>query len=469
MAMAELIHEIEDPFNHLPPAPPPSPEAQRTTTALFDGTLTGPLNLCRDDFADLDQILQQTRMTSRNALFTVPERSSQSYNPPDEDSDEDEFGFPASPKKRMCNSPCSFPEGYNIQNSDTYASAKFTSSSVPHSNSKHRHRSPIHSRRSPVHSRSPPLLTVPKLNDSPPLAKSPQQTSPHSIPLSENGLRVGSCQPTHGFNTSFSPPRQMGMLSKSFDLHNVQAFEEIADPNLPKVRPMRAYTAGASNQEEKVTRPRTRKLSLKRTKDERDRDSDLQFSFEYSYTSTGSSDDTSDWLVVTPDPTTNLPLGKKACPVPLPASTTSFPLNFANSNYMDPSLASSLPPVHQNSIHQPIISSVFNPPVPMDQQPPSLVSMESVQMMDTSDSLKLDSIDSMECGSEQLHSYVGMDMQSDNPPASHYHDPHSIFTPPTTLRSHSSENHYAPSRHSYIQNTNESTEQDLSSNISRSL
>ncbi len=456
MAMAGLIQEIEDPLPHFPPAPPPSPEAQRACNIFEIPTSAfNPLDMRQKDFADLDLILSQTQNSSRNPfLETVHERE----NP---FADEDEYGFPASPKKRICNSPCSLPDGYNIQSNEFHSGGKLTSSSLPHTKATRHHRSP-------VHSHSPPLLNVPSSNSPPPLNQSFHQTSPYSIPphKPENGFEISNFQPVHSYNPSLSPPSQLGMLSKSFDLHNVHAFETNSElALLPNVRPRRAYTLDAGSKKEEASRNRRRKISLKRTKEERD--SDLQFSFEYSYTSTGSSEE-SDWLVVTPDTTASLPLGKKACQTIPISPPPSFPLNFANSSFMDPSVASNLPPS----------TSIFNPPTPtlyysqFDQQPPSLVSMDSsVQMMDTGDtSLRFDSIDSMECGGDQFHSFVEMDTQTENGHPSHYHTTHSTLYPPTPLRSHSSEDRYAPTRHSFIQGASSlCTEQDVSNSISRSL
>ncbi len=454
--MAGLIQEIEDPLPHFPPAPPPSPEAQPRACNIFTipTSAFNPLDMRQNDFADLDLILSQTQNSSRNPfLETVHERE----NP---FTDEDDFGFPASPKKRICNSPSSFPEGYSSGDVRQSSSAgKFTTStSLPYSKTTRQHHSP-------VQFHSPPLLNVPTSNTSPSSSnQSFHQTSPYSIPSQkpENGFEIAGSFQLAGSSRHLSPPpsQQRGALSKSFDLHNVHPFETASE--LPDVRPRRAYTLDANSKErEEASRHRRRKISVKRTKE--DRDSDLQFSFEYSYTSTGSSEE-SDWLVVSSSDKMGTPyLGKIAYPnIP---STTSPPLslNFSNS-YRDPSSIVSNLPTDE--------ATIFYPPTPtqFEQQQPT--SMDSVQMMDIGEtSLKLDSIDSMDCGpGDQANCLLtDMDIQTG---LSHPHPTHTTLAPPTQLRSHSSEDRYASvNRHSFVPNISQFTEQDSVSfsSISRSL
>ena len=467
MAMAELvIHDTEDPRMQYPRAPPPSPEAQqRSLGSIFEipASAFGPLDLRQQDFAvALDFILTQTDTSRANSnsspLSTVPERGSPCANYLTEDED-DYIGFPGSPKKRVCNSPCSFPEGYEPQlSTDT------------HSQSTRHRRSPVHSNSLPSsrNSNSPPYVQQ----------RSPhslQQTGPYFIPqkLCEtmNGFGSGrhtpNNTPVHSYNPALSPPSHVGMLSKSFDLHSMNPFH--IDTDLPEPR-TRSYTLGAPKLEDDMSH-RKRKISLKRTKDERD--SELQFSFEYSYASTGSSEE-SDWLVVDRDTTTTLPLGKKACQDPQSNSQvhvpTHLPLTFAHTDpnhiqssleqlkYTYPaeprtdlsSLAQNLNSDYSNSVFNSSNQGVpavrpasINAGASTDHQPPSLTSVDSVQMMDVCDtSLRLDSLDSMECGpSEQLPS---MDMQTSNCP--------SIRLPleqaPQIGRSHSS----GATRHSFFEN-----------------
>lgn len=439
--MAGLIQEIEDPLPHFPPAPPPSPEAQPRACNIFEipASAFNPLDMRQNDFADLDLILSQTQSSSRNPfLETVHERE----NP---FADEDDFGFPASPKKRICNSPSSFPEGYNIKQSNE-GGGKFTSTSLPYSQTTRQHHSP-------VHFYSPPLLTVPKSN-SPPTSQSFHQTSPHLIPSQkpENGFEnAGNYRPTHNYHSNLSSPSQFSMLSKSFDLHNVHPCEMASELSLPNVRPRRAYTLDASAKErEEASQNRRRKISVKRTKDERD--SDLQFSFEYSFTSTGSSED-SDRLVLASNQMESSFLGQKTCQnVP-----TSPPLllDFSNS-FRDPS-------------NLPTNPTIFYPPTSsqIDQQP---TSMDSVQMMDTGDtSLKLDSIDSMDCGGDMSNCYIDMDTQTG---FTHPHTLHTTLYPPSQLRSRSSEDSYSSSvRVGFVPTVNSlcPEQQFMSNNISKSL
>ena len=459
--MAELyIHEIEDPLAHFPPAPPPSPEAHRAKSGFFDG----PLDLRREQFPALDLIWSQCQNSTKSSspLSTVPERGSP-FGSSSLTAEEDEYGFPASPQKRMCNSPSSFPEGYDVDNNEFHSSNTLNSSVLSTLNSVRPHRSP-------VHSHSPPLLSVSNSN-SPPFVQnqSLQQTSPYSIPNKAlNGFETSSFQPAHSYNPSLSPHSHLGMLSKSFDLHDVHPFQMTSDTILPEVRPRRAQTLDTTKLEKESSQNRRRKMSLKRTNEERD--SDLQFSFEYSYTSTGSSEE-SDWLVVTRDTTGTLPQGKKACQNHTPA----LPLSYTSPTHTTSTIEASVPPRQP----QPPVSNFFPQTIPsvyaqspLTEQPPSLMSMESVQMMDTGEtSLRLDSLDSMECGGggEQLPSFTEMDTQYPNTQASHPHTTHStLFSPPTTLRSHSSEERYALNRHSFVQSSKGGTEQGTNS-ISRSL
>ena len=468
MAMAELVvHEIEDSLSHFPPAPPPSPEAQRTRNTFFEipASAFGPLDLRRQDFASLDLILSETQPSAKSCspLSPVPERGiplEVSFN------EEDEFGFPASPKKRICNSPCSFPEGYDIDNDESHSGAVFNHSvfsSVARSKSTRHHRSP-------VHSYSPPHLAVSN-SHSPPLTQgqSLQQTSPYSIPSkTENGFRTNDFLPANSPNPTYSPPHaQLNALSKSFDLHDVCPFQMSSDPIFPEVRARRAHTLDTTKLEIESSQQRRRKISLKRTNQERD--SDLQFSFEYSYASTTSSEE-SDWLVVTQDTTTNFPQGKKPCQ----NHTPSLPLAPTNTHFTESPLGGTLPPrppPSVSSIFTQVTPSALHTPSPLTEQPPSLMSMDSVQMMDTGEtSLRLDSFDSMECGGEQLLSYTEMDTQYTSTQAPHLHTPHLTLSPPfVPLRSHSSEERYTSSnRHSFVQNFKGGSEENTNS-LSRSV
>ena len=478
MAMAELvIHDTEDPRMQYPRAPPPSPEAQqRSLGNIFEipTSAFGPLDLRQQDFAvALDFILTQTDTSRTNSnsspLSTVPERGSPFANYLTED-DEDYIGFPGSPKKRVCNSPSSFPEGYDSQlSNDTTTS---------HSQST-RHR------KSPSHSNSPPSS---RNSNSPPYVqqRSPhslQQTSPYFIPQKPgetmNGFGSGrftpNNTPVHSYNPILSPPSHVGMLSKSFDLHNMNPFHTDRDTDLPETR-IRSYTLGAPKPDEDLNQ-RRRKISLKRTKDERD--SELQFAFEYSYASTGSSEE-SDWLVVDRDTTATLPLGKKACQDPQTNSQVSslLPLTVAHSDpnhvhhsleqlrYTCPSeprtdlslLTQSLnsdysrfnPSTQELAILNTVRPSssanntVYNTGSYTDQQPLSIASVEMMDVCDTS--LRLDSLDSMECGpSDQLHS---MDTQTPSIRLPPELPPQNIVPPSIIGRSHSSE----ATSHSFVDN-----------------
>lgn len=397
--MAELVfHDTEDTHTQYPRAPPPSPEAQqRSLGSVFEIPDRGfdPLDLRQQDFAvALDFVLTHNDVSRANSnpspLSTVPERDSPCNNDLTED-DEEYLDCPGSPTKRVCNSPCSFPEGYDSQLTSTHQ----------------------YSWTSPLRSHSPPSLSS-RSSNSPAHANtfSVEQTSPYSIPQNTYGMSTGYGREismsrnvaVSSDNCALSPPPQVSMLSKSCDLPSACPLDDGLDAMVTECR-TRSYTLGTSNLEEH-TNQRRRKVSLKRTKEERD--CELQFSFEYS---NGSSEE-SDWLLVDQD-TTALPIEKKACQ-PRPSSRLDFDINNIHQHFMYPPEHSASPNHHGYHshhgyqtcsshattqdpayLHTAALLSVHT----ASQLPPPLVHVDSEQLMDTCDAeTRLDSLDSMECG-----------------------------------------------------------------------
>lgn len=324
MAMAEVYRpESDDRLSPYPRAPPPSPEAQHRTLegifelppSMFDKGFGIDLRRRDFDFSESDDYFPPSPPVHEPSTVrrSSPKRAASS------DTDDSDYEQPGSPMKRMCSAPSTMPNSFEVQGfqpglltSTTSASgdssllqpvstgdikvsipnfsklAAFNSHSSEHAHS--------HS-----HSTSPTLFQQQHQN---------QQTmsSPYSIPPRS----TGSVTPTHKPTTQ--PYDSSHLLSRSFDLHNVQShfpanFEVTPPP--PEVRPTRAHTLDASTYSHESPIIRTRKVSLKRNFGELESEPNLQFPFDYSYSSTGSSGE-SDWVVIESD-LSSYPQGKKAC------------------------------------------------------------------------------------------------------------------------------------------------------------
>ena len=319
MAMAEVYRpESEDHLSPYPRAPPPSPEAQHRTlggifefpSEMFDGF---GIDLRRRDFdfSENDEDVSSPPVyESTTVQRSSPKRAASS------DTDDSDCEGPGSPMKRMCSAPSTMPNSFEVQGFNPHLLASTSSGCAnllqPISTSNIKVSIPNFSELAAFSSHSPehnPTLSHSHTTSPTPfLQQHPQHTSPYSIPPRS----TGSVTPTHQPTTY--PHDSSHLLSKSFDLHNVQshfpAHFEVTPPP-PEVRPTRSRTLDASNYAHETPIIRTRKVSLKRNYGELESDPNLQFAFDYSYSSTGSSGE-SDWVVIESD-LSSYPQGKKAC------------------------------------------------------------------------------------------------------------------------------------------------------------
>lgn len=326
MAMAEVYRpESEDRLSPFPRAPPPSPEAQhRALGGIFEfprGVFEKGfgLDLRRRDF----DFIENDELTSPVQEPTTVRRSSPK-RAASSDTDDSDFEQPGSPMKRMCSAPSTMPNSFEVHGFQPSLLASSTSLgngnllqpvssgdikvSIPNFSelAASKSRSPEHAH-SHSHSTSPPLFQQ----------QHHQVTSPYSIPPRSNGSATPTHQPLSEAHYDTSH-----LLSKSFDLHNVQshfpANFEVTPPQPPEVRPTRSRTLDTTSFTDSPAL-RTRKVSLKRNYNELESDPNLQFPFDYSYSSTGSSGE-SDWVVIEND-LSSYPQGKKACCQPEPPSS----------------------------------------------------------------------------------------------------------------------------------------------------
>ena len=315
MAMAEVYRpESEDRLSPYPRAPPPSPEAQhRTLGGIFEfprGIFEGfGLDLRRRDFDfsendELSSPVQEPTAVRRSS----PKRAASS------DTDDSDFEQPGSPMKRMCSAPSTMPNSFDVQGFQPSLLASSTSVGngsllQPVSTGDMKVSIPNFSELAAFKSRSPEHAQSHSDSTSPTLFQQQHQvTSPYSIPPRSNGSVTPTHQPLSQAHHDTSH-----LLSKSFDLHNVQShfpanFEVTPPP--PEVRPTRSRTLDTTLYTDNPAL-RTRKISLKRNYNELESEPNLQFPFDYSYSSTGSSGE-SDWVVIESD-LSSYPQGKKAC------------------------------------------------------------------------------------------------------------------------------------------------------------
>ena len=323
MAMAEVYRpESEDRLSPYPRAPPPSPEAQhRAVGGIFEfprGVFEGfGIDLRRRDFdfSENDEPSLPPVQESTTVRRSSPKRAASS------DTDDSDFEQPGSPMKRMCSAPSTMPNSFEVQGFQPSLLSSSTSIGngsllQPVSTGDMKVSIPNFSELAAFKSRSPEHAQSHSHSTSPPLFQQQQHqaTSPYSIPPRSNGSVTPTHQPSSQYDTSH-------LLSKSFDLHNVQshfpAHFEVTPPP-PEVRPTRSRTLDTTSYTD-TPALRTRKVSLKRNYNELESDPNLQFPFDYSYSSTGSSGE-SDWVVIEND-LSSYPQGKKACCQPEPLSS----------------------------------------------------------------------------------------------------------------------------------------------------
>ncbi len=325
MAMAEVYRpESEDRLSPYPRAPPPSPEAQHRT---LGGIFEFPRGMFEDgfgidlrrrdfDFSETDELTSPVREPT-TVRRSSPKRAASS------DTDDSDFEQPGSPMKRMCSAPSTMPSSFEVQGFQPSLLSSSTSVGngsllQPVSTGDMKVSIPNFSELAAFKSRSPEHAQSHSHSTSPPLFQQQHQTtSPYSIPPRSNGSVTPTHQPLsqEHYDTSH-------LLSKSFDLHNVQshfpAHFEVTPPP-PEVRPTRSRTLDTTSYTDNPAL-RTRKVSLKRNYNELEStEPNLQFPFDYSYSSTGSSGE-SDWVVIEND-LSSCPQGKKACCQPEPLSS----------------------------------------------------------------------------------------------------------------------------------------------------
>ena len=327
--MAEVYRpESEDRLSPYPRAPPPSPEAQhRALGGIFEfpgGMFEGfGIDLRRRDFdfSENDEPSSPQVRESTTVRRSSPKRAASS------DTDDSDFEQPGSPMKRMCSAPSTMPNSFEVQR---FQPSLLSSSTTvgngsllqPVSTGDMKVSIPNFSELAASKSRSPEHAQSHSHSTSPPLFQQQQQqhqaTSPYSIPPRSNGSVTPTHQPSSSHQTQYGTSH---LLSKSFDLHNVQshfpAHFEVTPPP-PEVRPTRSRTLDTTLYTDNPAL-RTRKVSLKRNYNELEADPNLQFPFDYSYSSTGSSGE-SDWVVIEND-LSSCPQGKKACCQPEPLSS----------------------------------------------------------------------------------------------------------------------------------------------------
>ena len=317
--MAEVYRpESDDHLSPYPRAPPPSPEAQHRT---LGGIFEFPRNMFEGygidlkrtdfDFSENDDDFPSPNYEPTTIRRSSPKRAASS------DTDDSDFEQPGSPMKRMCSAPSTMPNSFEVQGFHPNLLASTSCNignggllqpittgdikvSIPNFTelaSANLH-SPEHVRPQSHSNTTSPTLFL----------QQTQGRTPYSIPPRSNGSATPTHQPTAEHHDSSH------LLSKSFDLHNVQShFPANFDvtPPFSEVRPTRSRTLDTSTYSHESSIMRTRKVSLKRNYGELEPEPNLQFHFDYSYSSTGSSGE-SDWVVIESD-LSSYPQGKKAC------------------------------------------------------------------------------------------------------------------------------------------------------------
>ena len=317
MAMAEVYRpESDDRLSPFPRAPPPSPEAQHRTlggvfelpSSIFDKGFGIDLRRRDFDFSENEDDYDPSPLPQPSTVRrSSPKRAALS------DTDDSDCEQPGSPMKRMCNEPSTMPNSFELHG---FQQISLTSRSTGYgllqsvSTDEIKVAIPNFSELAAFNSHSPHVCSQSHSQSTSPtlLQQHPHQSSPCSIPPRSSGSVTPTHQPTTQSHDSSH------LLSKSFDLHNVQSHFpghiEVTPPP-PEVRPTRSRTLDTSIYAQESPAIRTRKVSLKRNFGELDTEQSLQFPFDYSYSSTGSSGE-SDWVVIEND-MSSYPQGKKAC------------------------------------------------------------------------------------------------------------------------------------------------------------